>query len=67
MILNWMLFKGYGEMAIIITAINAHVYIEIVDNFLIPAIENRFGDNEIIFQDDNASCHMVKFLFRKGI
>ena len=28
--------------------------------FLIPSIENWFGDDEVIFQDDNASCYWVK-------
>ena len=36
---------------------NTHVYIEILDNFFIPWIENWFGDDEIIFQGDYASCH----------
>ena len=30
-------------MAIIISTINAYVYIEILDTFLIPSIENWFG------------------------
>ena len=32
----------------------------IVDNFLIPSIENWSGDDEVIFQDDDASCHSSK-------
>ena len=47
-------------MAIITSTIRAYVYIEILDNFLIPSIENWFGDNEIIFLDDSASCHRAK-------
>ena len=47
-----MSFEGPGEMAIINSIINIHVYIEILDNFLIPTIENWFGNNEVIFQDD---------------
>ncbi len=31
--------------------------IDILDTFLIPSIEKKFGDNDVIFQDDNASCH----------
>ena len=34
-------------MAIITSTINVYVYIEIGDNFLIPLIENWFGDDEI--------------------
>ena len=46
-------------MVIITSTINSHVYVEILDNFLIPSIENGFGE-EAIFQDDNASCHRAK-------
>ena len=49
-------------MAIIISLINAHLNIEILDKFLIPTIENWFGDDEIIFQDNNASCHRTKVI-----
>ena len=29
----------------------------ILDNFLIQSIENRFGDDEVVFQDDNATWY----------
>lgn len=47
-------------MAIITSRINAHAYINILDNFLIPFIENQFGNDEVSFQDNNASCHRTK-------
>ncbi|CAJ0921952.1 unnamed protein product [Ranitomeya imitator] len=47
-------------MAVITSSINAQVYVDILDTFLIPSIERMFGDDEIIFQDDNASCHRAK-------
>ena len=50
----------WGCIAIIISAINVHIYIEILDKFLIPLTENWFGDEEVIFQDDNLSCHRAK-------
>ena len=40
-------------MAIIILKINANVYTEILDNFLIPSIR-------VIFWKDNASRHKIK-------
>ena len=52
--------KGMGEMTVITSSINAQVYVEILDTFLIPSIERMFGDGSIIFQDDNASCHRAK-------
>lgn len=33
----------------------AQDYIEIWEAFLIPFIENRFGEDEVIFQDDNTT------------
>ena len=47
-------------MAIITSTVNAQVYIEILDICLITSIENRFGDDDVIFQDGNASCHRAK-------
>uniref|UniRef100_A0A4W6EFN8 Tc1-like transposase DDE domain-containing protein n=1 Tax=Lates calcarifer TaxID=8187 RepID=A0A4W6EFN8_LATCA len=60
MIWGCMSGKGTGEMAVITSSINAQVYVDILDTFLIPSIERAFGDDEIIFQNDNASCHRAK-------
>ena len=46
-----MLSKGPGNMAIITSTVNTQVSIQILDNFLIPSIENMFDDKEVIFQD----------------
>ena len=46
MICNWMLLKGSGEMAIVISTTNSRIYIEILENFLIPSIENWFGEDK---------------------
>ena len=45
-----MSFKEPGKMVIIASEINAHVFIEILDNFLVPSIENWFCD-EVIYKD----------------
>ena len=47
-------------MAIITSTVNAQVYIEILDTCLIPSIENMFGDDDVIFQDDNAFRHRAE-------
>ena len=44
MIWDCMAFKRW-EVAIIISTINTHVYTEILDNFFILMIENRFSDD----------------------
>ena len=57
-------------MAIITSTINAHVYIEILNNFLILSIENWFCDNEAIFR---SIMHFIteqrelKLFSRKGV
>ena len=50
-------------MSIIATNINARMYIEILDNSFFPSIENWFGDDELIQQDDNASSHRTKLSY----
>ena len=39
-----------------INTINAHMYTEILDDFFFSLIENCLGNDEVIFQDNNASC-----------
>uniref|UniRef100_A0A8B9RED8 Tc1-like transposase DDE domain-containing protein n=1 Tax=Astyanax mexicanus TaxID=7994 RepID=A0A8B9RED8_ASTMX len=60
MIWGCMSGKGTGEMTVVNSSINAQVYIDILDSFLIPSIEQMFGGDEINFQDDSASCHRAK-------
>lgn len=39
--------KGPGVIAVITSTVNVHVYIEIVDTFLILSFESRFGDEDV--------------------
>ena len=48
--------EGPGEMAATTSAVNAQVDIKI----LIPSVKRRFGDAELIFQDDDASFYRAK-------
>lgn len=41
--------KGLGEMPMITSTVHAQVYIQILETFLIPLIENRFGGGEVIY------------------
>ena len=49
MIWGYISFKWLVEMEIITSTINAHVYIEILNNFSFLPIQNWFGNDEIIF------------------
>lgn len=44
------------ELAVVTSIVNAQVHIKIWDTFVITMIENGFADDEVIFQNDNASC-----------
>ena len=52
--------KGPGKLAVFKTAVNSQTYIDILDHFLIPSIDNAFGDEDAVFQNDNVSCHREK-------
>ena len=52
--------KRPGELAVVKTTVNSRIYIDILDRILIPSIDNAFGDENVVFQDDNASCHRAK-------
>ena len=65
-----MSFKGLEDIAIITSAISAHVDIEILDNFRIPSTENWFLDDEVIFfktvMHRDTEQKGLKPFFRKG-
>lgn len=50
---------GVGELAVVDGRLNHQGYIALLDEYLLPSIENMFGDraHPFIFQDDNAPCH----------
>jgi len=52
--------KGPGKMAASNSTGNAQVDSDILDSFLNPSIQRRFGDAELILQDDDASFHREK-------
>lgn len=58
MIWGCMSSQGSGKIAIITSAINAQVFIEIQQTFLISSIENRF--DEITFQVYNVYYNSAK-------
>ena len=51
MIWGCMSFKGVGEITVNTSTIDA-MYIEILDNILIPSLEGWLGDDDVIFQHD---------------
>ena len=55
-----MSFEESKEITITTPTSKPHVSIEILDYVLISPVENWFGDCNVIFQYDNASCHRAK-------
>ena len=55
-----MLNKGLGKLTVIKTTVNFQIYIDILDHFLILLTDNAFGDEDVVFQDDNTSCHRAE-------
>ena len=53
--------QGVGKLCTVSRTINLEVYVDISGHYLIPSIEEAFGDScDFLFQDDNASCHKSK-------
>ena len=64
-------FKGPGRMAVIQGTMNATKYLATLEDFLLPQIEEWFGEQSPVFQQDNAPCHkavmITNFLNSKEI
>ena len=58
---NRMTSEGIDKLCIVSQTINSEVYVDIWKHYLIPSIEEAFGDSfDFLFQDDNASCDRSK-------
>ena len=72
-IMVWGWFSAFvlGPLQIIDGTVNNQRYIDILENNLIPYINNKCGGQQILFQDDNASCHrhrnVKNWMQEKGI
>lgn len=61
MIWGCMSAHGLGKLCILKTTVNAEVHRSILENLLIPTLEEQYKDeNGLTFQDDNASRHRAK-------
>lgn len=60
MIWGCMSGKGVGKMEIIDGIVNANKYQQILNNSLIPSVEELYPGRDFIFQQDGASSHTAK-------
>ena len=51
---------GVSELCFLKSSVNAAVYQDILEYFMVPAADQLFGDNEFIFQQDLAPPHSAK-------
>ena len=51
---------GVGPLCFLRVTVNAVVYQEILENFMLPSAERLFGDAEFVFQQDLAPAHSAK-------
>ena len=66
-----MTYQEVGQLAIVLRIVNADVYREIFENFVLPNRDEWFADSsDFIFQDDSVSPYREKknnhFLKRNG-
>lgn len=51
---------GPGRLQVVSGTMNSEKYTNVLENALKPQIAEWFGDEEYIFQQDNAPCHVSK-------
>ncbi|KAJ7329803.1 hypothetical protein JRQ81_015977 [Phrynocephalus forsythii] len=51
---------GVGPMCFIKSRVNAAVYQEILEHFMLPSTDKLYGDGDFIFQQDMAPAHTAK-------
>ena len=60
MVWGCMSARGVGKLCFLKKTVNAAVYRDVLETFLIPTIEEQFGEEDIIFQQDLAPAHAAK-------
>ena len=56
-------YYGIGRLGVVDRTVNAEKYKHILEESLVPSIEERFSkENSVIFQDDSAPCHRAKLV-----
>ena len=50
-------YSGPGRISVVKVTMKTENYIQTLSQKLIPSARDMFGEDDWIFQDDNASCH----------
>ncbi len=51
---------GVGPLCFLKYKVNAAIYQEILEHFMLPSADKLYGDADFIFQQDLASAHTAK-------
>ncbi|KAL1268714.1 hypothetical protein QQF64_034077, partial [Cirrhinus molitorella] len=51
---------GVGPLCFLRSKVNAAVYQEVLEHFMLPAADQLYGDADFIFQQDLAPAHSAK-------
>ncbi len=51
---------GVGPLCFLKSTVNAAIYQEIVEHFMLPSADNLYGDADFLFQQDLAPAHSAK-------
>ncbi|KAK7886739.1 hypothetical protein WMY93_026360 [Mugilogobius chulae] len=52
--------RGVGKLCFLKKTVNAAIYQDVLETFLIPTVEEQFGEEDFIFQQDLALAHAAK-------
>ncbi len=51
---------GFGPLCFLKSTVNAAIYQDILEHFMLPSADKLYGDADFIFQQDLAPAHTVK-------
>ncbi len=51
---------GVGPLCFLKSTVNASIYQEILEHFMLPSADKLYGDADFIFQQDLAPAHTAK-------
>ncbi len=51
---------GVGPLCFLKSTVNAAIYQEILEHFMLPSADKLYGDADFIFQEDLAPAHTAK-------
>ncbi len=57
---------GVGPLCFLKSTVNAAIYQEILEHFMLPSADKLYGDADFIFQQDLAPAHTAKGTTKAG-